>query len=112
MEAQEHLINFSLTLGNFVNNPNFCLRLFGSSLTGDAFQWYLALPTGSVKTWEEMQKLFIARFFITQKDVTIADLTNLKQKSNENVQDFIERWRSEANKCRAHLPEDELSCRR
>lgn len=45
----EHLMKFTLTLGNIAYN------LFGSSLTGDAFQWYLTLPTGSVRTWEEMQ---------------------------------------------------------
>lgn len=42
-----------------------------------------------------------------QRDVTIADLSNMRQKPNESVQAFIHRWRHEANKCRAHLTEDE-----
>ena len=33
-----------------------------------------------------MQKLFIARFFVTQRDVTLADLFNMKQKPNETVE--------------------------
>lgn len=93
----EHLMQFILALGNLMHNPNYCLRLFGSSLTGDAFQWYLTIPAGSVKTWEEMQKLFIARLFVTQREVTLSDLSNMRQKPNETVDKYIERWRLEAN---------------
>jgi hypothetical protein len=54
-----------------------------------------------------MQRLFVARFFVTERDVSIADLANLRQKPNESVQAFIHRWRHEANKCRTHLTEEE-----
>ena len=110
----EHLMHFTLTLGNLANNPNYCLRLFGSTLTGDAFQWYLTLPSGSVKTWDQMLQLFVGRFFVTERDVTIADLFSVTQKPNKSVQDYIKRWRQEATRCRQQLPEiEQISlCRR
>lgn len=54
-----------------------------------------------------MQELFFFRFFSTQRNVSIADLACRRQGPNEPVQDFILRWRQEANKCRAHLSEAE-----
>jgi hypothetical protein len=71
-------------------------------LTGDAFQWYLTLPSGSVKTLEDMQ-----RFFVLERDVCIADLLSVTQKPNETAQDDIKRWRQEANKCHVPLSEEE-----
>ena len=113
-DPQEHLMQFTWAMGNLANNPNYCLRLFGSTLTGNAFQWYLTLPNGSVKTWDRMQQLFVGRFFVTERDVTIADLFSVTQKPNESVQDYIKRWRREATRCRQQLPEmEQISlCRR
>ena len=45
----EHLNSFTLALGNHWNNGNLCLRLFGSSLTGSAFQWYLTRQATAFK---------------------------------------------------------------
>lgn len=36
---EEHLMHFITSMGNFAMVPQYCLRLFGSSLTGKAFRW-------------------------------------------------------------------------
>ena len=60
---REHLMHFIATMGNLARVPDYCLRLFGSSLTGEAFKWYTGLAPNSIPTWERMQEVFLSNFF-------------------------------------------------
>ena len=37
--------------------------LFIGTLKGVTFEWFMKLPAGSIKTWADLEKLFLARFF-------------------------------------------------
>jgi len=37
--------------------------LFIGTLKGVAFEWFMKLYAGSIKTWANLEKLFLARFF-------------------------------------------------
>lgn len=88
---RQHLLCFTSFMGNYAYHSNFYFRLYPNSLTGETFQWYMTLPAGSVKAWEDMQALFLARFFVTTRDVNIGDLSSLRQGENEPVDLYIER---------------------
>jgi len=38
-------------------------HLFIGTLKGVAFEWFMELPAGSIKTWTDLEKLFLARLF-------------------------------------------------
>ncbi|XP_034222874.1 uncharacterized protein LOC117633260 [Prunus dulcis] len=54
----EHIGRFSVQCIAIENNPLLKLRLFGNSLSGQAFTWYTSLPANSVQTWEQMENVF------------------------------------------------------
>ncbi|KAL4614682.1 hypothetical protein ACB092_07G071000 [Castanea dentata] len=62
-------------------------------------------PTGSIHTWDDLQRAFLAQFVSSKKKVSIIDLVDARQKSNESVNDFITRWRSLNLQCSEKLTE-------
>ena len=104
--ALRHLSRFHSYMGNWAHHSNFCLRMFPNSLTGDAFQWYTTLPAGSVKTWEQMQELFLSRFVDTTREVQLSELCTMTQHRDEPVEEYITRWQKAANRCQAPLSQE------
>ncbi|CAL8151986.1 unnamed protein product [Prunus armeniaca] len=75
----EHIGRFFVQSIAIENNPLLKLRLFGNSLSGQAFTWYTSLTANSIQTWEQMENVFHDYYFKIQPKVTISDLAVLKQ---------------------------------
>ncbi|CAL9011774.1 unnamed protein product [Prunus brigantina] len=101
----EHIGRLSVQCIAIENNPLLKLRLFGNSLSGQAFTWYTSLPANSVQTWEQMENFFHNYYFRIQPEVTISDLATLKQCKDEPAQDFMTRFRKLKMKCRIPMEE-------
>ena len=91
---QEHLAHFYSACGESALSDALLIRQFVQSLKGSAFTWYTQLQPGSIHTWDDLQRAFLAQFVSSKKKVSIIDLADAQQKSNESVNDFITRWRS------------------
>ncbi|CAA7029258.1 unnamed protein product [Microthlaspi erraticum] len=65
----DHLDEFDrlcdLTKINGVSEDAIKLRLFPMSLADKAHQWEKSLPHGTITTWDECKKAFLAKFFST-----------------------------------------------
>jgi hypothetical protein len=70
----EHISRFTIQCGEYSNNGNGKLRLFPNSLTSQAFTWYVALPTNSINSWEEMEEKFQSHFARSDVGVSMVDL--------------------------------------
>ncbi|XP_020412833.1 uncharacterized protein LOC109947305 [Prunus persica] len=79
----EHIGRFSVQCIAIENNLLLKLRLFGNSLSEQAFTWYTSLPPNSVQTWEQMENVFHDNYFRIQPEVIISDLVALKQSEDE-----------------------------
>ncbi|CAL2260310.1 unnamed protein product [Prunus armeniaca] len=101
----EHVGRFSTQCIAIENNPLLKLRLFGNSLSGQAFTWYTNLPANSIQTWEQMESVFHDYYYRIQPEVTISDLAALKQSEDEPAQDFINRFMKLKMKCRIPIEE-------
>lgn len=101
----DHIGNFFVQCIAIENNPLLKLRLFGNSLSGQAFSWYTNFPANFVHTWEHMENAFYDYYYIIQPEITISDLTALKQSENEPTQDFITRFKKVKMKCRIPMEE-------
>src|SRR5436305_3209184 len=67
-------------------------RLFISTLKGVAFEWFRKLPKGSITCRDDLEALFLSRFFEKEADINLHTLLLTKQKEGELVKDFIERF--------------------
>jgi len=79
-------------------------RLFIGTLKGTAFDWFWSLPANSVNSWVDLETLFLSRFFEDDTEVTMNKLLEAKQKPQEPIKDFIERFRNLSLLCPAGMP--------
>jgi len=59
----------------------------------------MKLPASSIKTWVDLEKLFLTRFFEDDMEVAMLTLLATKQKKGESIKTFVERSRSMALHC-------------
>src|SRR3954466_13764700 len=87
--------------------------LFISTLKGVAFEWFRKLPKGSITCWDDLEALFLIRFFEEEADINMHTLLLTKQKEGELVKDFIERFRELAMRSRSSMTPETLveTCR-
>ncbi|WJX45921.1 hypothetical protein P8452_32768 [Trifolium repens] len=85
------------------------LRLFPFSLRDRARAWLQSLPSNSVTTWDELKKVFLARYFPPSKTAMLrAQINGFKQKDNESLFEAWERYKDMIRLCPYHGLEDWL----
>ncbi|CAL1389698.1 unnamed protein product [Linum trigynum] len=102
----EHVGRFTVQCGDVSDFLK--LRLFGNSLTGPAFAWYVNLPSNSVQTWQQMEQMFHAQFYRPEQEVTMANLARMRQQLGETVEHFLTNFKNARNRCFVNLTEREL----
>src|SRR3954466_988521 len=83
-------------------------RLFNSTLKGVAFGWFRKLPKDSITCWDDLEALFLSRFFEEEADINMHTLLLTKQKEGELVKDFIELFRELAMRSRSGMTPETL----
>jgi len=80
------------------------------SLSGSAFTWFTTLPANSILFWADLEKQFHQFFYSSMYEMKLTDLTNLRQRNNESVAAFIQRFRDVKNRCYSMvLPDQKLA---
>ena len=102
---QEHLAHFYSACGETSQSDPLLVRQFVQSLKGSAFTWYTQLEPGSILTWDDMQRAFLAQFVSSKKKVTLMDLAQTTQRPGESASEFITRWRSLNLQCMEKISE-------
>ena len=54
--------------------------IYSGILKGVAFEWFMKLSAGSIKTWADHEKLFLAHFFEDDSEISVPTLLAAKQK--------------------------------
>ncbi|CAM8957395.1 unnamed protein product [Rhodiola kirilowii] len=90
-----------------VDVEDFKLKAFYFSLMDAANDWFLALPSSSIRTWAQMQANFLAKYYPTGRATQVRrQLQELKQGPNESMYDYLEKFnRLEGSCCNFGLPE-------
>ncbi|KAI5329764.1 hypothetical protein L3X38_029161 [Prunus dulcis] len=86
-------------------NDDYLVKQFVRSLRGTAFNWYIDLEPESIDSWEQMEREFLNRFYSTRRSVSMLELTSTKQRKDEPVVDYINRWRSLSLDCKDRVSE-------
>ena len=96
------------TLGLHAANEDLCLREFSKSLCDRAYTWYIALKPGSIPTWDDKVNVFCSKYFHREETVTLATLQATKQRSGEDLMEYIKRFTDIALDCYDHYEERTL----
>ena len=79
------------------------LRLFPFSLRDKARAWLHSLPLGSISTWEELTKAFLARFFPPSKTASLRNqISTFAQRDDETMYEAWERFKDILRLCPHH----------
>ncbi|XP_058784282.1 uncharacterized protein LOC131659057 [Vicia villosa] len=84
------------------------MKYFLSSLTKNAFTWFTTLPPGSIDTWSHLERLFHEKFYMGQTKISLKELTNIKRKFTEPIDDYLNRFSFLKAKCFTVVHEHEL----
>jgi hypothetical protein len=69
------------------------MQIIQVHLSGAARSWMKKLPEGSIDSWETFEDLFVKNFRSTcKKSASIEQLRTCKQKPDETIRAYIQRW--------------------
>jgi hypothetical protein len=97
--TMERITRFIIQCGEAGNVDALRIRLFSSSLSGPAFSWFTSLSANSIIKWSDLEQQFHNYFFSGINEMKITDLTRLKQRNDETVAGFVQRFIEVRNKC-------------
>ena len=95
----EHVNRFIMQCGEAAHNDALKVRLFSMSLLGSAFMWFTTLPANSILYWADLEKQFHQFFYSSICEMKLTGLTSLRQRNDEIVAAFIQRFRDVKNRC-------------
>ncbi|CAA7042325.1 unnamed protein product [Microthlaspi erraticum] len=103
----DHLDEFDracdLITQNGVSEDATKLRLFPFSLDGKARQWEKTIPRGSITSWDQCKKAFLAKFFSSVRTASFrTNISSFAQKHGESFTDAWERFKGYQSKCPHH----------
>ncbi|WJX84315.1 hypothetical protein P8452_66904 [Trifolium repens] len=104
----EHIARYLVESGNLANNENLRMKYFPNSLTKNAFTWFTTLPPNSIHHWTQLERLFHEQFYMGQTKISLKELASVKRKTQESVDDYLNRFRLLKARCFTSVPEHEL----
>ena len=104
----EHVSKFIDTLSPYTTNEDLYLREFSKSLCDQTYTWYIDLKPGSIPTWDDMVDIFCTKYFHREETVMLATLQATKQRSGEDLMEYIKRFKDIALDCYDHYEERTL----
>ncbi|CAA7035504.1 unnamed protein product [Microthlaspi erraticum] len=85
---------------NGVSEDAIKLRLFPMSLADKAHQWEKSLPHGTITTWDECKKAFLAKFFSTGRTAKLrSEISGFTQRNNETFGEACDRFKGYTSQC-------------
>ncbi|XP_016178270.1 uncharacterized protein LOC107620652 [Arachis ipaensis] len=104
----EHVARYLVEIGNLANDKNLKIKFFPSSLTKNAFTWFLNLRPSSITIWNQLKTAFHAQFYRGEMNVAVTDLVALKHEDGETIDDYLIRFKNSRSRCYVSLPENEI----
>nr|XP_016437911.1 PREDICTED: uncharacterized protein LOC107763920 [Nicotiana tabacum] len=112
-DPQRHVQNF-LEITDTYNYPNVPkdyvrLTLFSFSLIGDAKEWLNKEPANSIRTWDDLAKKFLIKFFPTRKTKVLrSQIFSFEQRPGKTLRQAWERFKKMLRDCPHHCQTDEV----
>ncbi len=99
VSTYEHVRRFLAQCGAASAVDALRVRLFPLSLSGSIFTWFSSLPYNSINSWADLEKQFHNYFYSGVHEMKLSDLIAIRQRHDEPMQDYIQRFREMRNRC-------------
>jgi hypothetical protein len=106
--AIEHVARYLTESGDLAHNENLRVKNFPSSLTKATFTWFTSLAPSSIDSWAKLEKKFHEQFYEGHSKISLAELSSIKRRFAESIDDYLNRFRSLKARCFTQVPEHEL----
>jgi hypothetical protein len=102
----DHVTTFHLWCSsNSLNDDSIQLILFQCTLTGVAMKWYIELPRGAYKTFNQLVLVFLNHFQLSVRyDAGIELLSTFHQDRATHISDHIQEWHRWKRLIKAYIP--------
>ena len=85
------------------------LKAFPHSLEGNAKDWLYYLAPRSITSWDDLKRLFLAKFFPASRTTAIRkEISGIKQQSRETLYEYWERFKNLCSRCPYHQISEHL----
>ncbi|KAL0320511.1 UNVERIFIED_CONTAM: hypothetical protein Sradi_5312600, partial [Sesamum radiatum] len=89
-DPQEHVAAFELVMNLYSQSSAINAKLFVTTLTEKAQEWFTSLPSGGIETFDQLIQKFTFHFSSKRKQKRSATyLFNIRQGENESLKNFI-----------------------
>ncbi|KAL0454583.1 UNVERIFIED_CONTAM: hypothetical protein Slati_0797500 [Sesamum latifolium] len=95
-DPQEHVAAFELVMNLYGQSSAINAKIFVTTLTGKAQEWFTSLPSGGIEIFEQLIQKFTFHFASKRKQKRSATyLFNIRQREDESLKNFIGRFNNE-----------------
>jgi len=92
-----------------VQEDHVYLKAFPHSLEGNAKDWLYYLAPRSITSWDDLKRLFLAKFFPASRTTAIRkEISGIKQQSMETLHEYWERFNNLCSSCPHHQISEHL----
>ena len=68
-------------------------KVFMSTLSGTALDWFVSIPTGHITTFQQFSKMFVEQYILNKAPPLVSyDLFDIRQYQGESLKDFLNRF--------------------
>ncbi|XP_059650006.1 uncharacterized protein LOC132295732 [Cornus florida] len=97
-DYSRHLYHYAQKMALDDRNDPWMCRVFPTSLTGAALEWFRNRPHKSISDYVTLCTMFLAQYCGNKKQKkSIASLFTIRQKKGETLQDFLSRFNMESS---------------
>ncbi|KAL2226838.1 UNVERIFIED_CONTAM: Retrovirus-related Pol polyprotein from transposon [Sesamum indicum] len=95
-DPQEHVAAFEMVMNLYGQSAPIMAKLFATTLTGKAQEWFTNLPRGSIESYEQLVQKFNFHFASKKKQKRSAThLFNIRQREDETLKNFMGQFNNE-----------------
>ncbi|XP_050876715.1 uncharacterized protein LOC127080438 [Lathyrus oleraceus] len=99
----EYVARYLIEAGDISNNENLRIKYFPSSLIKNTFTWFTTLPQNSIHAWNQLERMFHEQFYMGQTKISLKELSTIKRKFVDPVDDYLNRFRLLKARCFTQL---------
>ena len=112
-DPNKHLKEFHVVCSSMkpmgISEEQIKLRAFPFSLADSAKEWLYYLPSGTIRTWNEMKRLFLEKYFPASKAANIRkEICGIRQYNGESLYEYWERFKKLCASCPHHQISEQL----
>jgi len=92
-DPEAHLTAFHTQMMLSGGSDTVYCKVFMSTLSGTALDWFVSIPTGHITTFQQFSKMLVEQYIVNKAPPLVSyDLFDVRQYHGESLKDFLNRF--------------------